>query len=67
MDNILDTSPHCNTDEFDLMVLHGPTWAVPYKWDEDAESIVDQCVKENWRKRPRGRILHVVPEYLAGD
>lgn len=70
MANLLDSGANDNSAEYDLMVLHGPTWAVPYAWDdEEAEGIRDQCEREKdrWRFRPRGSVLHVMPAYLAGD
>jgi len=64
---LLDTVQPCNTNEPDLMVVHGPTWAVPYPWDDEARDLLDTLRREKWRERRTGSLLHVMPEMLAGD
>lgn len=63
--NLIDTACPCNSDEPDLLVVHGPTWAVPYAWDAEAESILNACVREHWKTKRKGSVLHVMPTYLA--
>ncbi len=66
---ILDMARPCNTSaEPDVMVVHGPTWAVTYTWDEDARDLKDVIEREgNWKERRRGSVLHMIPPVLAGD
>jgi len=66
---IIDMVRPCNTHtEPDLMVVHGPTWAVPYEWDDEARDLKGILEREgNWKERRRGSVLHMLPSVLAGD
>ncbi len=66
---ILDMARPCNTHtEPDLMVVHGPTWAVTYAWDDEARDLKGILEREgNWRERRHGSHLHMVPSVLRGD
>jgi len=64
---LLDTCRERNTSEPDLMVVHGPTWAVPYPWDDYAEDLRDTLLRERWVERRKGNLLHIMPGELAGD
>ncbi len=66
---ILDMARPCNTDaEPDMMVVHGPTWAVTYNWDDESRDLKGILEREgNWRERWIGSSLHMVPSVLRGD